>query len=191
MRSEATETFKRFTAAQAISLDRAEFSWRARTGPLGLISVEDSLHRGTPILRVTALGFLPLARPKADATMLKSERMRYLAELAWAPHALLRNTALDWSVVGDRALTVGLGSGRSRGEVELRLDEAGLIAETFAPDRPRIEDGRTVERPWHGRFDNYRSFAGVMVPTRAEVGWTVGDRLFSVWRGEILDWRLA
>ncbi len=41
-----------FSAVQRILLQRPEFEWTARTGPLGLISVTDALKGGEPHLAV-------------------------------------------------------------------------------------------------------------------------------------------
>ena len=81
--------------------------------------------------------------------------MRYLAELPWARDALIANRMLVCQVLGDSALAVSLGRGGARGEVKLTLGADGLIALVSAL-RPREEGGRMVERPWRGRFSDYR-----------------------------------
>jgi hypothetical protein len=63
--------------------------------------------------------------------------MRYLAELAWAPDAILLNTALRWREEGLDMLAVSAGSVETASEVLLSLDSEGRIAGAFAPDRPR------------------------------------------------------
>ena len=65
MRAEAHEAFRAFCATQTIRLDRCGFRWRAKTGPLGLVSVTDAYADGVPTLEVRALGVIP-ARPRAE-----------------------------------------------------------------------------------------------------------------------------
>ena len=191
MRAEAHKAFRPFSATQMIRLDRCEFRWRARTGPLGLVSVTDAFVGGAPTLEVKVLGFIPLARGPHDADAAKGEIMRYLAELAWAPDALLRNRTLDWDILDERRLRVRHGQGASRAGVELRLDDEGRIGTIFAPDRPRYEGSRFIARPWHGRFFDYRWRAGRWLPFQAEVAWGVEGRKVTVWRGEIVGWELG
>ena len=190
MRGEARETFRRFSASQTIRLDRCAFRWQARTGTLGLVKVTDAFIDGLPTLEVTALGFIPLAHGPGDASAARGEIMRYLAELAWAPDAVLRNRTLEWDIVDARRLMVRHGDGAARAEVELLLDDQGRIGAIFAADRPRYEGGRFVARPWHGRFFDYRRHAGRWLPFRAEVAWSIDNRKVTVWRGEITGWRL-
>lgn len=191
MRAEAREAFRSFSASQTIRLDRCEFRWRARTGPLGLVRVTDAFIDGVPTLDVSALGFIPLAHGPNDAHAAKGEIMRYLAELAWAPDALLRNRSLEWDIVDARRLAARHGEGAFRAEVELLLDDQGRIEAIFAPDRPRYEGSHFITRPWHGRFFDYRRHAGRWLPFQAEVAWEIDDRKVTVWRGEIVGWRLG
>jgi len=118
----------------------------------------------------------------------KGEMMRYLAELASAPDAILQNPYLVWRVLHQDRLSVSLDSGSARAEIEIGLDREGRIFSVFAPDRPRKEDARFVERPWSGRFSNYRRHAGRWLPFSGEVGWELGGEEFIAWRGELTSW---
>jgi len=168
----------RFRASQTIDLRRPAFEWRASTGPFGCISVLDALRDGEAELQARAFGLLRIAGVKGGAAAAKGEIMRYLAELAWA-------------VVDGRTLRVSAGQERARGEVELRLDADGRIAQVRAQDRPRKEGSGFVERPWHGRFSDYRQHQGRWLPFAGEVGWVLHERSFVAWRGEMLSWTIA
>ncbi len=180
----------RFRARQRISLERPEFAWLARTGPFGCVHVLDSMADGRGRLEVRAIGLLKLAGAGGRGPAAKGELMRYLAELAWAPDAIPRNPTLGWTVVDDRTLRVAAGAGEARGEVTLSLDENGRIGGVSAPDRPRREGAGFVERPWRGRFMEYRRHAGRWLPFAAEVAWVLDGEAFIAWRGALLDWRL-
>jgi hypothetical protein len=105
----------------------------------GLISVTDALKGGEPHLAVKALGWIPVASAPPDPQVVKGEMMRYLAELAWAPDAILQNPYLVWRVLDQDRLSVSLDSGSARAEIEIGLDREGRIFSVFAPDRPRKE----------------------------------------------------
>ena len=43
---------------------------------------------------IVALGFIPIARAKHTPALVRGELMRYLAEIPWAPDAILCNSAV-------------------------------------------------------------------------------------------------
>jgi len=180
-----------FRSKQTIDLWRPDFEWRASTGPLGCISIHDAIRGGEADLTVRAFGFLRIASLRGGDAAAKGEVMRYVAELAWAPDAILRNSTLTWTVVDARTLRVGARQGRTYGEVELQLDEDGRIGRVSAEDRPRQEGAGFVERPWRGRFFDYREHQGRWLPFGGEVGWVLDGRTSLVWRGTLLNWRVV
>ena len=188
MRDDPDRRFMSFTARQTIATDRTEFAWRARIGPLGFVTIVDAFENDEPKLDVRALGCLRLASVRARPDAAKGEIMRYLADLPWAPDAILSNGHLVWRVVDGKTLRVSCRSGPVRGEVEFKLDGQGCIGEVFAPDRPRKEGAVFVERPWRGRFFDYREHLGRWLPFRGEVGWDVDGQTFVAWRGELKSW---
>jgi hypothetical protein len=177
----------KFTATQRIDFQRPAFEWRARTGPFGLLSVCDALKDDEPILEVKMLGIrIVSASPNPGTT--KGEIMRYLAEMAWVPDAIMQNEQLHWRVLGRDTLSVAYEAPSARGEVQFSLDSDGRIASVYAPDRPRKEGAIFVERPWHGHFSDYRRHGGRWLPFAGEVGWEVDGETFVVWRGELTSW---
>ena len=120
LRSDSRARWMRFKARQHIAVDRCAFAWRAGVGPLGFIHVEDALDGVTPIGRVAALGMIPLARSEYSVPLLKGEVMRYLAEMPWAPDAILANSELQWEAQGEGRLAVSATIESS--ERERRLD---------------------------------------------------------------------
>ena len=181
----------RFCARQTIATLDCAFEWRARAGPFGAVSVCDALREGEGRLDVTALGVIPLVRTKNSPALVRGELMRYLAELAWAPDAILLNAALRWREDGPDALAVSAGSGETTCEVLLSLDSDGRIAGGFAPDRPQSAKAPYLPTPWRGRFSDYRRHANMWLPFAGEVGWEIGGRLDVYWQGQIEHWESA
>ena len=177
-----------FKAAQTIDLNQTAFEWRASTGPFGCVAVTDAFRNEIGALDVRVLGLIPLAHLAGGGPIAKGEVMRYLAELAWAPDAILRNPFLTWVVVNAKTLRVSAGHGTARGEVELRLDADGRIAEVVASGRPRLEGKLTVERPWAGAFSDYRRHQGRWIPFAGEVSWTLEGMPFVYWQGRLTSW---
>jgi hypothetical protein len=183
-----------FTASEEFAIDRVAFAWRARfpmLGPLGL-RVTDSYDGHEGLLDVRALG-LPLQR-RHGPELAQGEVFRYLAEIAWVPHAILANPDLEWQQVDERNVEIATLVGGERTAVRLLFDEAGEIVQTVA-QRPRTEAGNAVTT-WVGVYRDYEDLGGVRVPTRGEVRWELPDGPFTYWRGritslELCNWPLA
>jgi hypothetical protein len=114
--------------------------------------------------------------------------MRYLAELAWAPDAILLNAALRWREEGLDMLAVSAGSVETASEVLLSLDNEGRIAGGFAPDRPRSATAPFLPTPWRGRFSDYRHHNGMWLPFAGEVAWVIDGKENVYWQGRIEYW---
>jgi hypothetical protein len=139
----------RFTATEEFSVDRVAFAWRARFPILGPLSLQvvDSYDAGEGLLEVRALG-LPLQRKRAPE-LAEGEAYRYLAEIPWAPQAIVANPELEWRQLETRSVEVATRVRGRRLAVRLRFNDAGEIAQTFA-ERPRAESGNRAV-PWGRR----------------------------------------
>ena len=188
MRQETTSRWIAFRAEQTISNDACAFEWRARTGPFGIISVCDALTADGGKLDVRALGVLRLASLKNSPELMRGELIRYLAELAWAPAAILMNRELRWREDGPGRLVVSAGSGETSAEVALTLDSEGRIASAFAPDRPRAVKATMLPTPWQGYFSDYRRHETMWLPFAGRVGWTIDGREEIYWEGKLEHW---
>jgi len=177
-----------FTATQTLSTRDCAFDWRARFGPFGLISVRDALERGRGRLDVKAIGIVPIASAPRTPELMRGELMRYLAELPWAPAAILLNSELRWRVAGPDALAVSAGAGETLTEVVLSLDNDGRIVGAFAPDRPRSVGKAYLPTPWRGQFTDYRLHEGRWIPFAGEVAWEIDGKPEVYWQGTIKTW---
>lgn len=187
MRQDASAKWMRFKAQQTIETATCAFDWRARAGPFNSMHVRDAFDGVDGDLSVRLLGVMQIAGAAPSPELNRGELLRYLAELPWAPDALLLNPALSWRCESERELWVSATSGETSGEIRLTLGEDGLVAEAFAEGRPRSIDGGFVITPWRGTFSEYAMTNGRMIPRSAEVAW-VGERgVELVWSGRILN----
>jgi hypothetical protein len=191
MREGAGSAWMKFGARQRIDLAACAFEWKARMGPFGAIHVSDKFSNGSGHLAVRLFGVFKVAGAERSVSLDRGELMRYLAELAWAPDAILRNRTLRWRELEDGRLIVSAGDGEQRAEVEITLDRAGRIAEVFAPDRPRAVGDRFEPSAWRGTFSDYRWIERRLVPMCAEVGWLKESVYEAVWRGSVIEWSAA
>jgi hypothetical protein len=178
-----------FTARQTIDIGASNFAWHARIAPLGAVSVCDALEQGIGRLDVTALGCIPLVRTVSTPALVRGELMRYLAELAWAPDAILRNSTLRWRQADGGAIVVGAGRDEVAVEVSFGLDSVGRIETAFASDRPRSAVEPSLPTPWRGRFWDYQRHESRWIPFAGEVAWVIEGREEVYWQGTIERWQ--
>jgi hypothetical protein len=178
-----------FRAEQDIVLDRVEFSWRAnfRAAPLVSLHVRDWYRSGVGGLDVHLWGVVPVVHASGEQYA-RGEAMRYLAELAWAPQAMITNPALEWRAVDESTVEVATRIARERVAVQLHFDPAGDIGGMSTEARPRTVGKQVVDTPWSGVFGEYREFNGVRLPTTGEVSWLLPDGPFTYFRGRVTSW---
>jgi len=181
------------SAHQTVGIGAPAFVWDASMTIYPPVSVRviDAYVGGTGRLKVRLLGSIPISGA-AGPEVSRSELFRYLAELPWAPYAMLGNPALRWREVD--ASTVEVSAATADGQtarVRLIFDAAGDIVAAEADDRPRETEGRFVPTPWRGDFSDYRDFGAVRLPARAEVSWGLPGGRYVYFRGDILSYGTA
>jgi hypothetical protein len=178
-----------FQAEQDASVERIEFAWRARflIAHLIRIRVHDWYRGGEGALEVRLLGF-PLQRIRGPVVA-RGEAMRYLAELAWFPYAMVANPELEWHELDEATVEVATQIASVRPAVRLHFDSEGDVVAATADARPRAVGGNVVDTPFRGDFADYQVVGGVRVPTRAEVRWELPEGPFTYFRGQLVDLR--
>jgi hypothetical protein len=173
-----------FEAVEDFAVAEVAFEWRARFKPAGFLRVVDRYAAGEGVLEARLLGLLPVMRQKGPELAV-SEALRYLAELVWAPHAMVANRRLEWRKLDEQHLEVATHVGPTRAAVRLELDADGDIVGARVDDRPRAEGKQVARRPWVGSFGDYAVVDGIRLPTHGEVRWELPGGPFTYWRGAI------
>jgi hypothetical protein len=97
--------------------------------------------------------------------------MRWFAEAAWYPTALLPSQGVRWQAVDDRSANATLADGPLELSLLFRFDAAGLIESFRAESRGGRVGKVMVDAPWEGRFSDYQARDGMRVPLAGEVAW--------------------
>jgi hypothetical protein len=185
--SETGEQWKPFTSTQRVITRRPGFDWKGRMEIMpGLpVRVHDAYIAGEGILQATLLGLLSLVELRGTPEVAQSELMRFLAETAWYPTALLPSQGVLWEAVDDLCAKATLKDGETTVTMLFRFNENSLIESVRAEARGRIVAGKVIPTPWEGRWSNYEFRHGMCIPLEGEVAWMLPEGPKPYWRGRI------
>lgn len=173
-------------AEHTVSTINPAFVWHARVevAPFLNAVVVDSYVDSAGRLEARLFGSVRVASAKGPDTD-RAELMRYLAELAWTPEAILYNRALTWRRLSDREFEVSAESSGGPAVVRLTLNEEGDITQAEADDRPMAVGKQSVPMPWRATLWDYGNVGDFRIPRRGQVSWLMPEGEFVYWRGEI------
>ena len=188
---ETKDKWKPFTSDQEVVTQRPGFSWNGRVAMLpGLpVRVHDAYVGGEGVLHASVLGLFTVVDMRGTGDVAEGELMRFFAEAAWYPTALLPSLGVCWEVKDDRSAYATLEEGDIALTMLFTFDEEGLIDTVRAESRGRAVGGEIVPTPWQGRFWNYEERGGMRVPLDGEVAWLLPEGEKPYWRGHITEIR--
>lgn len=162
------EQWKPFTSTQRAIIHRPGFLWNGQVAILpGLAAhVHDSYIAGEGTLHAAMLGLFTVADVQGGGEIARGELMRYFAEMAWYPTALLPSQGVRWEAVDDHSANATLEDGLISLTLLFRFDDAGLITSVHADERGSGVGKDMVMLPWDCSVSNYQLRHGMMVPTR-------------------------
>ena len=189
--SETGEDWKPFTSDQRVITRRPGFDWEARIAMApGLDAlVHDSYIGGEGILHASVFGLFSIVDMRGTPEVAQGELMRFLAETAWYPTALLPSQGVRWEAVDDSSAHVTIEDGGLSLTMLFRFREDGLIASARAENRMRTVGDSAVPTEWEGRWSSYERRDGMMVPLEGEVAWILPEGRKPYWRGSITSIR--
>lgn len=184
---EAADRWRPFTSTQRVVTRRPGFVWDARIAMLpGLaVHVHDAYVAGTGVLRPALAGLLPLGDLQGEGEIARGELMRFFAEAAWYPTALLPSQGVRWEAVDDRSARATLTDGAHTLVLTFGFGVDGAMQSMHADARGRTVGDRTVQTPWEGRWSDHRVVQGLRVPMSGEVAWLLPEGRKTYWRGTV------
>ncbi len=183
--------WKPFTSTQRAVIHRPGFVWNGRVAMMpGLAAhVHDSYIAGVGTLHAAMLGLFTVAEVQGGGEIARGEMMRYFAEMAWYPTALLPSQGVRWEAVNDRSANATLSDGPLSLTLLFTFDAAGLISLVHADQRGSGVGKDLVMLPWDCGVSEYQSRHGMMVPTRGEAA--KGGKPYFVGHVTSLDYEFA
>jgi len=176
-----------FTAIQDFSALPHAFIWDAtiKLAPMLMVDVADRYIKGEGAIDARAVGVIPVVDAQGTPELATGELLRYLAELAMMPTALLPRNGVQWSPVDATSARVTLTDHGTTVSARFFFGTRGEIVRVEA-DRFRDVDGMPVLTPWIGDFREYRSVQGMMVPMYSQAAWLVDGEVRPYFRGHAL-----
>ncbi len=186
---EEADRWKTFLSDQKVVTRRPGFDWNGRVAMMpGLpVRVHDSYVAGEGMLHASLLGLFTVVDMRGTGDVAEGELMRFFAEAAWYPTALLPSQGVSWEAVDDRSAHATLQEGDITLTMLFTFDEQGLIHTVRAEARGRAVGGEVVPTPWRGRFWNYEERGGTLIPLDGEVAWLLPEGEKPYWRGRITE----
>jgi len=183
---ETSVRWKPFTSSQRVVTQSPGFVWNGAVAMLpGLIvRVHDAYVGGEGLLHAALLGLVPVADVRGRG-IAAGELMRFLAEAAWYPTALLPSQGVRWQAIDERSALATLEDRGVRATMTFRFGADGLIESVRADARGRTVRGEVVPTPWEGRWSNHALRDGMRVPLTGEVAWLLPEGEKPYWRGTI------
>ena len=184
---EDTDQWKPFSSQQRVVTRAPGFVWDGEVTVLpGLpVRVHDAYIAGEGILHPAILGLFTLIDLRGGGEVAQDELMRFFAEAAWYPTALLPSQGVRWAAVDGQSARATMVDGPLSLSMTFRFDDSGLMTSVRAEARGRTVAGKVIPTPWEGRWSNYQTQAGMQVPMTGEVAWLLPGRDKPYWRGTI------
>jgi hypothetical protein len=179
--------WKPFSSTQRVITQRPGFDWEARIavmpGPPAM--VHDAYIAGEGILHGSLFGLVSVVNVRGTPDAAHGELLRWFAEAAWYPTALLPSQGVQWAAVDAHSARATLQDGDTSVTLLFRFNENDLIDSVRAEARGALIDGVIVPTPWEGRWSHYELRDGMRIPTEGEVAWMLPAGTWPYWRGRI------
>ena len=171
--SATAEQWKPFTSHQRVITRRPGFLWDAQVDmfPGAPARVVDSYVAGQGQLIAKLLGLVTVADAHGGGELARGEFMRFFAEAAWYPTALLPSQGVRWQAADDASANATIVDGPITLILLFRFNESGLIDSVRAESRGAGVGKDMVMLPWDCAYSNYQRQDGMLIPMAGEAAW--------------------
>ena len=184
--SETEAKWSPFTATQFVTTQRSGFDWDARIQMAPGVSafVHDAYALGAGSLHASLLGLFTVADVRDTPAAAQGELLRFFAEMPWYPTALLPSQGVRWEAIDDTSARATFTDAPTTVSLVFRFDAEGTIETMRAEARCR---DKLTAMPWSGRFWNYSTRNGMLIPLEGEVGWEYPDGIRLYYKGKVTE----
>ena len=184
--NEMKDSWNEFTATQQVMTHGLGFDWNARIqmAPGLTIFVNDAYVLEAGNLHASLLGLFTLAEMHNTPELNQGELLRFLAEAAWYPTALLPSQGVGWEAIDDNSARATLTNGSTTVSMVFQFNADGAIASFRTEARYR---DKSTAMAWGGRLWDNVVRDGMLIPLEGEVGWEHPAGLRLYFKGKITE----
>jgi hypothetical protein len=184
--SEAKAKWSPFTATQFVTTQRPGFDWDARIQMAPSVSafVHDAYMLGGGSLHASLLGLFTVADVRGTPAAAQGELLRFFAEMPWYPTALLPSQGVGWEAIDNTSARATMTDGATTVSLVFRFNAEGTIGTMRAEARCR---DKLTAMPWSGRFWDYSTGNGMLIPLEGEVGWEYPEGIRLYYKGKVTE----
>jgi hypothetical protein len=185
--STTAEQWKPFMSRQRVVTRRPGFLWNAQVDmfPGVPARVEDSYIAGQGQLIAKLLGLFTVAEAHGGDELARGEFMRYFAEAAWYPTALLPSQGVRWQAAGDASANATMVDGPIALTLLFTFNQAGLIESVRAESRGAGVGKDMVMLPWDCGLSDYQPHDGMLIPFAGQAAWIRAGGSKAYFRGRV------
>lgn len=178
-----------FRSVQHFTTRPPGFVWdaRMRLAPGVDVFVRDALAGGEGSVAARVAAVYPVSDVRDSTDLVAGALLRWLAETAWFPTALLPGQAVTWTAVDDSTARASAAAGPQEVSLDFHFGTDSLVAYVRADARPRLAGAARLPTPWRGTWSEWAWYGDVRVPTRGEVAWELASGPFTYWRGRVVE----
>jgi hypothetical protein len=184
--SETKAKWSPFTATQFVTTQQPGFDWDARIQMAPGVSafVHDAYMLGAGSLHVSLLGLFTVADVRDTPQAAQGELLRFFAEMPWYPTALLPSQGVRWEAIDNTSARAIVTDGATTVSLVFRFNPEGTIETMRAEARYR---DKLTAMPWSGRFGDYSTHDGMLIPLEGEVGWEYPEGIRLYYKGKVTE----
>lgn len=179
--------WQRFTSRQLYTTAPRGFVWDADIHmlPFMPVRVRDRYAAGSASMLATMAGVIKVVDQEGTPGLASGALLRFIAEAAWLPTALLPSEGVRWSAIDDSTARATVSDAGIEVTMDVHFGAEGEISRITAM-RERDVNGTSVLTPWVGEMSReLMVVSGVKIPVSASVKWVAPEGEHAYWRGRV------
>jgi hypothetical protein len=186
MRTDVNSDWMPFDAEQYFTIDPPGFVWNATIHTDKFIDIvgRDKYENGKGNMLIKAASLITIANSKGNEID-ESTLTRYMAEIAWFPHAAVCDY-LDWEQIDDSHARITMGYNDVTASGIYTFNEEGLPI-GFEAKRFGDFKGKYSKETWSVATTSFKYFNGIPIGNKSEVTWKLKEGDFTWLRLEVTN----
>jgi len=174
-RTKPEQKWMSINGIQYFSTQKPGFIWFAKVKPFPLfwISARDKYFKGNGDMLIKLLSNFTIGHSDGKEIS-QGALLRFVAESAWFPTALLPSNYLQWEAIDSNSARVIVSDSRINVSGVFYFNEKGEITQ-FLAERYM----GTIKEKWICYYKSYKEFDGVKIPVDGEAMWSLKSGDFS------------